>query len=547
MAFRSLRARLLVVQSALVVGLTAATLAYVSARANAIVGDRIAADLSRSAQTIRTAEVARYQSLQQVASLVASFPRLNAVFMTNDAATIRDHLSEYRQSSARPELLVAVNVAGEVIARTDSFAPLQIPGFLDRWIEPTRNGQSVFAEIDVDGVAHHATMEAAQAGGTFFGFILVAAPLDAAWAASLREASGQEIVLLGPRGVAGSTISAQRVPWRSPSDLPATPATWDANLGGERFQALAVPQAPASLVRVVSLQSRDVALAPYQRIQAGLLLLGLVTAGLGIAGSAFFARTLTKPIDQLVNATRHVAEGRYDVPVQLAREDELGTLARSFNEMTTGLRERADMQKFVSQSTIEMIHRQVAPAPLAGERRVVTLLFSDVRGFTAFADTHAPEAAVAALNHYLRLQAELVARFSGDVDKFIGDAVFAQFAGPDMAFNAIRCAVEIQRAVAGAPATDPTLPALSVGIGIATGPVIVGNIGSEARLDYTAIGPAVNLSSRLCSAAEPGQILIGDETFSRVRDLIAAEPIPPLAVKGFAAPVVAYRMAIKTA
>ena len=90
-------------------------------------------------------------------------------------------------------------------------------------------------------------------------------------------------------------------------------------------------------------------------------------------------------------------------------------------------------------------------------------------------------------------QADLVKRFRGDVDKFIGDAVFAHFDGPDMAYDAIRCAVEIQRAVEGARRVDSALPALSVGIGIATGEAIVGSIGSADRLDYTAIGPPVNL------------------------------------------------------
>ena len=114
--------------------------------------------------------------------------------------------------------------------------------------------------------------------------------------------------------------------------------------------------------------------------------------------------------------------------------------------MTEGLRERADMQKFVSQSTVAMIHNRPA-GQRAGERRTLTLLFSDIRGFTQFAEGCSPEEAVRVLNRYLHLQADLVKRFHGDVDKFIGDAVFAHFSGPDMALDAIRCAVEIQRAV----------------------------------------------------------------------------------------------------
>ena len=211
--------------------------------------------------------------------------------------------------------------------------------------------------------------------------------------------------------------------------------------------------------------------------------------------------------------------------------------------MTEGLRERADMQKFMSQSTVDMIHNRPA-VQRTGERRTLTLMFCDIRGFTSFADRCPPEEAVRVLNRYLHLQADLVKRFRGDVDKFMGDAVFAHFSGPDMALDAIRCAVEIQKAVESASRLDPALPALSVGIGLATGDVTLGSIGSDDRLDYTAIGPAVNLASRLCSAAEAREILMSEATFTLVRGLVAADAVPPLAVKGFGTPVAAYRMSM---
>ena len=175
----------------------------------------------------------------------------------------------------------------------------------------------------------------------------------------------------------------------------------------------------------------------------------------------------------------------------------------------------------------------------------MTVLFSDIRGFTSFPEQRSPEDTVTFLNEYLHLQADIVKRFGGDIDKFMGDAVFAQFTGPDMALNAIRSAVEIPRAVANATAADPTRPPLAVGIGIATGDVVVGSIGSigsDDRLDHTAIGAPVNLGSRLCSAAEPHEVLMSEATFQLVRDLVAAEPVPPMAIKGISAAVQAYRM-----
>jgi adenylate cyclase len=263
----------------------------------------------------------------------------------------------------------------------------------------------------------------------------------------------------------------------------------------------------------------------------------------GVGAGALLARSITEPLGALSQATAEVAQGRFDVKLEVTGQDEIARLAEAFNHMTAGLRERADMQKFVSHSTVQMIQRgPESDATRAGTRQVIALLFSDIRGFTAFAEHREPEEALAVLNRYLQLQADLVQRFHGDVDKFMGDAVFAHFTGPDMALDAIRCAVEMHRAVRGASTSDPRLPALAVGVGIVTGQVIVGSVGGANRLDYTAIGAPVNLASRLCAAAEPNETLLNEATFDAVQGLVAAEPLPPISVKGFTGPVRAFRM-----
>lgn len=547
MAVRSLRTRLLLLMSALLVAMTVATLAYVSLRANRAVSDRIAADLADSGQTVAAVEAERLRRLGLVAELVASFPDLRALLAT-DTATIRDFLSDFRQRHGREELLLALDASGSVVARSDTFAPLMLPDVQRAWIDPVLQGHAAEGFLTIDDRVYHAVMAAAESGGTVYGFVVAAAPIDEAWAAALRAASGREIVILGPDGVLGTTLTADRLPWRTLGDARAIVdevEPQDVNFGGERFHAAAVPARADSPARVISLQSLDVALAPYRNIQIGLLLLGLVMAAAGIGASALVARSITAPVGALADATRQVSAGNFDVRLEVSREDEIGELAASFNRMTDGLRERADMQKFMSQSTMEMIQRRSSAVRSEGERRTVTLLFADIRGFTTFAERRAPEEVVSVLNRYLRLQADLVKRFHGDVDKFMGDAVFAHFTGPDMALDAIRCALEIQRAVEEAAAGDPTLPALSVGIGIATGDVILGSIGSADRLDHTAVGPAVNLAARLCDSAEAREILVSEETFARVRDLVAAEALAPLSVRGFSAPVQVYRMALK--
>jgi adenylate cyclase len=201
------------------------------------------------------------------------------------------------------------------------------------------------------------------------------------------------------------------------------------------------------------------------------------------------------------------------------------------------------MQKFISQSTVDMIQRGPdTPTTRAGARQVITLLFVDIRGFTAFAERRSPEDAVAVLNRYLQLLAELITRFQGDVDKFMGDGLFAHFTRGDKALDAIRCGLEMHRAVGAAATADPGLPPLAVGVGIATGEVIVGSVGGANRFDYTAVGAPVNLAARLCAAAAPGETLVTDATYDAVRGLVAAEPAPPLTAKGFSEPVRAFRM-----
>jgi adenylate cyclase len=294
----------------------------------------------------------------------------------------------------------------------------------------------------------------------------------------------------------------------------------------------------------VILQSRTRALIPYEHIQIGLLVLGLIAAVAGISGSAVLARTITAPLRKLAEGTNQVAAGNFDYRLDIRAGDEIGDLARSFNVMIRGLRERADMQKFVSQSTVDMIQSSGQKKISGGERVIRTIFFSDMRGFTPMSERREPEEVVRILNRCFSLQAERVKQFNGDIDKFVGDSVVALFDGDDMAFNAIRCAVEIHKALDNYNEAHPNEEPILVGIGIATGEVILGSIGSEDRLDYTAIGSHVNLSSRLCSVAAPREILLAESTYRRVQDVVAAERLEPLKVKGFSEPVPVYRMTV---
>ena len=181
-----------------------------------------------------------------------------------------------------------------------------------------------------------------------------------------------------------------------------------------------------------------------------------------------------------------------------------------------------------------------------GERRRVAVVFSDIRGFTTFAESHEPEAVVEMLNRCLQAQAEVVIRHGGDIDKFVGDEIMARFVGPDMALRATRAAVEMVEAVEMLNATRPRAEqGTAVGVGVNVGDAVLGAMGAERRMDFTAIGDAVNLGARLCSAAGAGEVLVTEAVRREAGDAtgLVFTPLEPMMVKGKQEPVTVFRAA----
>ncbi|HEV2350617.1 MAG TPA: adenylate/guanylate cyclase domain-containing protein [Terriglobia bacterium] len=537
--------KILLYFSALLLTLIVAMLVYVRSQAAGFVSGRLAEDLERGSERIKGAENEQLSDLHLTAALVASIPQLNALLGT-DLATIRDFLISYQQQNRGPDLLIVLDPKGKVVARTDEVNPEPVAGADAHWVQPALAGQPANYVLPTLRGDYNTTAVPAEAGGTVFGFVIAGSSIDNNFARRLRDVSQGEVVLVDEH-ILGSTLEGA-LPWQ-------TRAQWLEAVGGmsgrrvivitgERYASCATALGSGDSPVAISLQSQDRALAPYRRIQYGLLALGLLAAVAGISGSALLARTVTAPVGKLVEGTQQVAAGNFDFRLDIRSGDEIGDLAQSFNTMTQGLRERADMQKFVSQSTVEMIQSTSQKRISAGERHQVTIFFSDIRGFTSMSERRAPEEVVQILNRCLSLQADRVKKFSGDIDKFVGDAVVAVFDGEDMVLNAIRCGVEIHKELEAYNAAFPEEEPIHIGIGIVTGEVILGSIGSKDRLDFTVIGSNVNLCARLCSAAEAGEILLSESTYQPVKGLISATRLDPLSVKGFSEPVPVYKMTV---
>lgn len=185
---------------------------------------------------------------------------------------------------------------------------------------------------------------------------------------------------------------------------------------------------------------------------------------------------------------------------------------------------------------------------LKGERRILTVLYADIRGSTSLAENTEPELLVGFINDYLGTMTEAVLHNQGTLDKFVGDEVMAVFGAPveqgDHALRAVRTGLEMQRLHREVMERwrGRGVQASPIGVGVATGDLIVGEMGSRYRTDYTVIGRAANLGARICSAAQAGQVLISPATYELVRDQVTAEPIDGLQFKGVAGQMTVYHI-----
>jgi adenylate cyclase len=312
-------------------------------------------------------------------------------------------------------------------------------------------------------------------------------------------------------------------------------------LGDERFLCAFAQVSESGEAIYVMATSMDAALASLQTIEQVILIVGFLAITLALGGGYFLSKGITAPVQRLVEATEKIRAGEYDFQINASARDEIGQLATSFNEMLRGLKERFLISKFVSASTVEMI-RGGGQLQLGGERRNVTVFFSDIRGFTAFSERVQPEVVIDLLNKYLSTQAKIIVQHHGIIDKYVGDELVAIFEGPDMVDNALLAAIQIQKAIARLNMNAPE--DIRIGIGINTGMAIVGNVGSDERMDHTVLGNNMNLGARLCDIAAPGQILVSESSWRLATSKeINVRALDAITVKGIARPVPIYEIA----
>jgi len=185
---------------------------------------------------------------------------------------------------------------------------------------------------------------------------------------------------------------------------------------------------------------------------------------------------------------------------------------------------------------------------LKGKKLNVTVMFADIRGFTAFSEKKEPEDVVNILNEYFSMATEVIQKHGGHVDKFAGDEIMVVFGAPisyeDHSVRAVRAAVSLQNELKNfnSRKTGEGREAINIGVGINSGNVVAGNLGSSRKMEYTVIGDNVNLASRLTREAKANDIIISDSVYEKVGDIADVDKLEPVMVKGKSMPIKIYRV-----
>jgi class 3 adenylate cyclase len=350
---------------------------------------------------------------------------------------------------------------------------------------------------------------------------------------------------------------------RFPATYTATNATWIQGAmrhshlfgGGQfgQFMQIDMPlkhQGTVVALLTLTASAQPVAAAAHAK---ALTVVGL-TSGLLVVGLTLFgviSARMLRPLQDLTAAADRVAQGELTVTVPPpSTRDEVGQLTRAFHTMLAGLRQREVMRdtfgRYLSKEVVAELLGSPEGLKLGGEVREVTFLVSDLRGFSSLAAHLPPQAVIDILNRYLERMVDIIMRYQGTIDEFQGDGILAFFGAPlaadDDPERAVACALAMQAAMAeiNAEQRRRQLPELAMGIGMNTGEVVVGNIGSEKRAKYGAVGSAINVASHIESLTVGGQILLSQSLYERVRPLVRVRGTRQVQLKGLDHPVMVY-------
>lgn len=318
---------------------------------------------------------------------------------------------------------------------------------------------------------------------------------------------------------------------------------------GISWIASAAPSSFANLGVVVQIPESE-ALKVVSEIIRLIILITLIIVSISILFIQFFSNSIVDPLRRLVGASKKIEDGDYNVKLKRRSNDEVGVLTESFIDMAQGLAERERLKesfgKFVNKDLAEMAMK--GEIKLGGEIKKASIFFSDIRAFTAISEKLEPDEVVEFLNEYMTRMVSCVSDTNGNVDKYIGDAIMAVWGTPISTDkdteNSVNGALMMRRSLMefNQGRGGDRKPIIKIGCGINTGDVLAGQIGSSDKMEYTVIGDAVNLASRIEALNKPmgTDILISSSTYEEVKHIFDIVPMNKIKVKGKTEPQQIY-------
>lgn len=471
--------------------------------------------------------------------------------LSDDSVDAAAKTSAAKRLVAASDSLAAVAIydqAGELVdVVRDVGVDQRVPGRLAAELRPARDAPPKLAAVEraADGTAVLPVVAAIKLGpATWYAYAPISlAPLDEAVTAVAANSFAGDVgaVFVVDRQL---RVIADGNPERPPElrrstaaivrDLDATPAgkqflaftTYDSPQGAMIGAVRTLPSLPFAVVAQVP---KARAFASLERMRT--IVVGVVLAAVALSAAVawWLARRVSTPVGKLVRYAGDLAARRFDAPLDVQTGDELEMLGTAMTDAATALamseqqlrREvaiRGDLGRYLPKQLVDRIAANTQPLTLGGQRKTVSVLFADIASFSTLVERHPPEQVVLILNQLFTILTEIVFKHGGTVDKFIGDCVMAFWNAPDdlpdHGARAVAAAIEMLRWLEVANEAWQVRYGVTIylAIGVNTGEVVVGNLGSETRMEYTCIGDAVNLAARLEAAARPLQILVSRTT-----------------------------------
>ena len=493
------------------------------------------------------------RDLSATLSALAARPGIDRDFRARDGAAVREASRPFHE--AYPDVDVAFfDSSGKLFAGVGLTRPPEDARSILEGLPSMQGGET--RGVTRRGCEHPAGESppgyAIARGIADAGTLVACVSLDSKFLANAGSKLGVELALLSPEGgLLEATAGFPRDLARGIGDEPGLDESGSKMWAFDRFDPGSFGAGAGTYRAVVALDVTDIRDVVRRNLRLAAAVLVLAAAA-SIAMGARVANVMSRALGRLNTAQKKLEQQQYVHVDALKTGDELEDLATGFNTMVDGLKERDKLRttfgKYMTEAVLE--HLLAGKVQLGGVMLPVTVLFSDIRSFTTISERMNAQELVSLLNEYFTEMVAIIIAEDGVVDKYIGDAIMAVFGAPvpkpDDAVRAVRAAVRMRAGLAtlNERLVARGLPALQTGIGIHTGDVVAGNIGSEARMEYTVIGDAVNLASRLESSTKElgAPVLISEDTYLLVQERFETRPIRQITVKGRVQPVMTYEV-----